>query len=139
MTREEWGKLMERCATHNSFFKSHDTQRNAIWYSKLPVSLTYERAVVIVDNHYANNKGNIGLFSFHEALADERIELTAETRRIATTRQLGFMGLPWPTDISDKNLERLKQLKSGMRFPLSDEWPLSENEKLIEARKSHDQ
>jgi hypothetical protein len=138
MTREEWGKLMERCATHNDFFKPHDLQRNAIWYSKLPKTLTYERAVIIVDNYYANNKGNIGLFAFHEALAAERQELVAETRRLATARQLGFMGLPWPTDISDKNLERLKQLKSGMRFPLSDEWTLSENEKLIEARNAVD-
>jgi len=97
MTREEWGKLMERCATHNDFFKPHDKERNAIWYSKLPKTLTYERAVVIVDNYYANNKGNIGLFAFHEALAAERQEQAVAQRLRTTNLLIESREGDWPT------------------------------------------
>ena len=114
MTRDEWGKLMERCATHNSFFKSHDTQRNAIWYSKLPVSLTYERAVVIVDNHYANNKGNIGLFSFHEALAAERHNAEVQSRLKETELLIEGRQGDWPT-ITDETRAMIQTITNRKR------------------------
>ena len=114
MTPEEWGKLMERCATHNDFFKPKDLQRNAIWYSKLPKTLTYERAVVIVDNYYANNKGNIGLFAFHEALAAERHNAEVQ-RRLKDTELLieGREG-DWPT-ITDETREMIQSITNRGR------------------------
>jgi hypothetical protein len=109
MTKGEWGKLMERCATHNSFFKPHDLERNAIWYSKLPKTLTFERAIVIVDNYYANNKGNIGLFAFHEALATERQEQIAKQRIAETTRLVEGREGEWPT-ISDETRAMIQSI-----------------------------
>jgi hypothetical protein len=114
MTKDEWAKLMDRCATHNDFFKPRDLQRNAIWYSKLPKTLTFERAVVIVDNYYANNKGNIGLFAFHEALAAERQEQTAKERIAETTRLVQGREGDWPT-ITDETRAMIQTITNRGR------------------------
>ena len=97
MTKQEFLSLMERCKKHNDFFKPDDKERNAIWYSKLPNSLTFERAVVIVDNFYANNKGNIGMFAFHEAMAAERHDNEVKRRLIDTELLIEGREGDWPT------------------------------------------
>ena len=115
MTKQEFLSLMERCKKHNDFFKPDDKERNAIWYSKLPNSLTFERAVVIADNFYANNKGNIGLFAFHEALSAERHD--AEVKRRLKDTELLIEGREgdWPT-ITDETRAMIQSI-TGRKKP----------------------
>ena len=128
ITKNEFMGLMVRCHKHNDFFDAGDADRNAIWYSKLPKTITLSQWEEVIDSHYMSSKRQIMLADFVEAAKKLTRQQKYETAKTVT----GFMGLPFPIDISDENLERLKLLKSGKRFPLSEEWPLSPWEQYLE-------
>ena len=127
LSKNEFMGLMVRCNKHNDFFNAGDEQRNAIWYSKLPKTITLTQWEEVIDSHYMSSKRQIMLADFVEAAKKLTRHQKYETAKTVT----GFMGLPFPTDISDGNLERLRLLKSGRRFPLSEEWPLSPWERYL--------
>ena len=132
ITKTEFMGLMVRCNKHNDFFNAGDAERNAIWYAKLPKNLTLNDYEQIIDNHFASSNRQIMLADFVEASKNITRQQKYEQAKTVT----GFMGLPFPTDISDANLERLRLLKSGKRFPLSEEWPLSPWEQVLQEMES---
>jgi hypothetical protein len=111
MTKTEWLKVMERCHTHNDFFKPYDIDRNRIWFAIIPDSMTLDKAFVIVDDFYRHNKGNIRLADFEAAIKGERAEAAAKQRAIETTQLIDNRAGDWPT-ITDETRAMIRSLKN---------------------------
>ena len=110
MTKTEWLQVMERCHTHNDFFKPYDIDRNRIWFSIVPDNMTVQKGYAIVDDFYRNNKGNIRLADFEAAIKGERAETAAQNRAAATTQLLDNRNGDWPV-ISDATRAMIQTLK----------------------------
>ena len=110
MTKSEWLQVMERCHTHNDFFKPYDIERNRLWFNIVPGNMTLEKACAIVDDFYRNNKGNIHLADFEAAIKGDRAEAVAKQRITATTELLDNRANDWPV-ISDATRAMIQTLK----------------------------